>query len=536
MRRFITFVTILCAILALFPLYSRFKVAAAPVPPGVHLGGLDLSDLKDPAEIRHHLEGLFSQTIVVKFAETRLPLRPQDIDFQVDTDQMVAEASQYLAGVDFIDIAVREALGFPQQRRDIPVRFTLNNEKLRAWLEQVGSEQKRAPMRPRVLPAEIQMNTETSAGPDLPLGFVGSYLRDWTWLPGQPGYTLDLEASISPVIAALTSDKDRVAELVLIEEVPPPVSMDDLARAIESHLSNFPGFGAAYIYDLQTGQAARVDDEVAFSGMSTLKVVIAAAIMARLPNGIAAGDDTAVQVGQWLDYALGESNNFAANQLLSFLGGGDSTAGARHVTEFARSLGLVNTFMQSGFDAPQLAQLSTPANQRDDWNTNPDTNLQSTPYDMGQILTAIYECTQDTGILRATYPEEITPEECGQILFYMTHDQFQELIWGGLPDVQNAWIIHKHGFAFESHSDLALVWGPTGPYVISIFLHRAGWMDWGTSNSNMAAISRLTWRFFEFQRDHLQLTADAPLVLTPPPGYVKITNYIPTAAKPASDN
>ena len=84
MRRFITFVTTVCAILALFPLYSRFKVAAAPVPPGVHLGGLDLSNLKDPAEIRHHLDGLFSQTIVVKFADTQLPLRPQDVDFQID--------------------------------------------------------------------------------------------------------------------------------------------------------------------------------------------------------------------------------------------------------------------------------------------------------------------------------------------------------------------------------------------------------------------------------------------------------------------
>lgn len=536
MRRFITFVTTVCAILALFPLYSRFKVAAAPVPPGVHLGGLDLSNLKDPAEIRHHLDGLFSQTIVVKFADTQLPLRPQDVDFQIDTDQMVAEAGQYLNGTEFVDIAVRAAFGFPQQRRDIPVRFTLNNDKLRAWLQQVGTEQHRDAMGPRVLSAEIQMSDATSVIAGLPPGFVGSYLRDWTWQPGQPGYTLDLEASIPRVISALTSDKERIAELALIEDVPPPASMADLARAIDAHLANFPGFGAVYIYDLQTGESARVDDEVAFSGMSTLKVVIAAAIMARLPNGVAAGDETAVQVGQWLDYALGESNNYAANQLLSFLGGGDSFAGARHVTEFARSLGLVNTFMQSGFDAPAMVQLPTPANQRSDWSTNPDQNLQSTPFDMGQMLTAIYECTQDEGILRATYANEITPEECRQILFYMTHDQFQELVWGGLPDVKNAWIIHKHGFAYESHSDLALVWGPTGPYVIAIFLHRAGWMDWGTSNSNMTAISRLTWRFFEFQRDQLQLSRSEPLVLAPPPGYVKITNYVPTAAKPASDN
>ncbi len=40
MTRFLQFVLLLVLILALFPLYTRFKVQAAPVPPGVYLGGL----------------------------------------------------------------------------------------------------------------------------------------------------------------------------------------------------------------------------------------------------------------------------------------------------------------------------------------------------------------------------------------------------------------------------------------------------------------------------------------------------------------
>jgi beta-lactamase class A len=535
MQRFLTFVLVLCAILAIFPMYTRFKVAAAPVPPGVFLGGLDLSNLKQPDEIRHHLEGLYSQTIVVRFADQQLPLRPADVDFHIDVDQMVTEASHYLEGAAFIDIAVREAFGFPQQRRDIPVRFTMNPDKLRSWLEQVAAEQNRPPLGPRVLTAQLQMSQGLNSNSELPPGYVGGFWRDWSWQPGTPGYTLDVEASIPLVIAALTRDEERVADLALVETPAPAASMDDLARAIDNYLNNFPGFGAAYIRDLQTDQEARVDDEVSFSGMSTLKIFIAAAVMHRLPNGVNADDATAQQVGQWLDYALGESNNFAANQLLAFLGDGSSVAGARRVTEFARSLGFVNTFMQSGFDAPRVAPLPTPGNQRTDWKTNADPNLQSTPFDMGRMLTAVYECVEDQGLLRATYPDEITPEECRQILFYMTHDQFQELVWGGLPEGPQAWILHKHGFAFESHSDLALVWGPTGPYVISIFLFRPGWMDWGTSNSTMKAISRLTWRFFEFQRDQGAGPAGEPLVLAPPPGYVKIADYVSTAAKPVED-
>ena len=70
--------------------------------------------------------------------------------------------------------------------------------------------------------------------------------------------------------------------------------------------------------------------------------------------------------------------------------------------------------------------------------------------------------------MRERFANTITPEECMQVLFYMTHDQFRELAWGGLPELNSQWILHKHGFAFESHSDVALVWGANGPYVISI--------------------------------------------------------------------
>lgn len=530
MRRFIQFSALLIATLALFPLYTRFKVAAAPVPPGVRLGGLEMSALKEPAEIRRHLERIFNETIAVRFADQQLVLRPQDVEFHLDVEQMVAEAGQFLEGPAFLDIALREALGFPQQTRNIPVRFTLNGEKLRAWLHQMAVEQHRPPQRARLLPSEQRFSNGAETLPGLPPGYVGAYQRDWSWLPGAPGYTLDVDASIPIVVAALTSQQARLAQLALVETPPPPPGMDDLAQAMNRALSNFPGFGAVYVIDLGQGGEARVDDEVAFSGMSTLKIFIAAAVMQRLKNGIQADDPTSNQVGQWLDYALGESNNFAANQLLRFLGDGNVAAGARTLTQFAHALGFVNTYMQSGFDDAALPPIPTPANRRTDWNTDPDPNLQSTALEMGRMLTAIYECTLGHGLLIEKFPTTITPDECAQILFYMTHDQFQELVWAGLPNAQNAWIIHKHGFAFETHSDVALVWGPTGPYVISLFLYRAGWMDWGTSNSNMQAISRLVWNFFGFQRSHGRAGANEPPRFAPPPGYVKIADYLPTAA------
>lgn len=553
-RRYLTFMAVLVAVLAIFPLYSRLKVQAAPVPPGVRLGGLALSDLKDAAEIRAHLQAAYAAPIEVRFGDKKLGLRPEDVEFFLDTDQMLAEAATYLDGPPFVEIAFRSALGLQQRQRDIPARYMLNSDKLRAWLLAAAAEHNSEPQRARAIaPPELDEEvdpTDAFANDDNGDGQTDDVivlsddeaaaaaesveLPDWEWVSGAPGYTLDVEASMPAVVAALTSTENRVAELVLQETPPPTPSMADLERILDNQLMSFPGFAAVYVHDLTHGDEAAVDADVSFSGMSTLKIGIAAAVMRKLPNGIPADDPVGYEVGQWLDYGLGESNNYAANLLLRYIGGGDTTSGTRVFTEFMRSLGFESTYMQSGYDfETALPELPTPGNQQTEWDTDPDTNLQSTPREMGRILSEIFYCTQNRGLLIERYPGEITPEECGQILFYMTHDQFREMVWGGLPEKDTRWIVHKHGFAFESHSDVALVWGPNGPYVISVFLYRQGWMDWATSNSTMQKVSRITWNFFEFQRAQ-ELAANpeaadvaAAPALTPPPGYVQINNVVP---------
>lgn len=531
MRRFLRFITVLVLILACFPLYTRFKVAAAPVPPGVYLGGMDLSNLKDKQEIRRHLEQIYTAPLDVRFGDTRLVLYPEEIDFQVDVDQMVAEAGRYLTGPVFMEIALREALGFEQRRRDVPVRFMLNNAKLRAWLEQTAAAHNSPPSAARLLPPSERWATGAPATGALPSSYVGVYHRDWSWTPGSPGRTLDVEASIPALVEALTRDGDRVVQLVWDETPPPVPTLKDLEREIDRYFMDFPGFAAASVHDLQTGEEALVDADVSFSGMSTLKIGIVAAIMQRLPNGIAADDAESDLVGQWMDYALGESNNYAANQLLAYLGDGSTAVGAQRFTAFMRALGFENTYMQSGYDAEvQLAQIPTPGNQRDDWNTNPDHNLQTSTAEMGRMLAAIYECMQGRGLLMEVFPGDFTPQECETVLFYMSHDEFQEMIWAGLPRPNTAWIVHKHGFANESHSDVALVWGPTGPYTISIFLHRRGWMDWQTSNRAMKDVSRIVWNYFAFRQAQQGIETPPPVVLQPPPGYVRLHEYIKVAS------
>ncbi|MDE0198589.1 MAG: hypothetical protein OXK78_10380, partial [Caldilineaceae bacterium] len=160
MAGFLRFALPLIALLSIFPLYTRYKASAAPIPPGVHLASLELSHLKDPAEIETVMEAAMSQPIAVYYDETRLVLRPQDVDFEVDTAAMLAEAQQYLDGPDFVDIALRKLAGLPQQRRDIPARYSYDAQKLATWLWQVGEELNHPPQPGRVLPPQWNWRTE----------------------------------------------------------------------------------------------------------------------------------------------------------------------------------------------------------------------------------------------------------------------------------------------------------------------------------------------------------------------------------------
>ncbi len=137
--RFYLFVLLLVALLAIFPLYSSFKQAAAPIPPGVQLGGIDLSHEKDPALIRAALEPIFRQPIGLRFRDRILVLHPEEIDFTVDVDAMIAAAGQYLEGVDFVDIALREAIGLPQQPRQVPVVYRLRRGEAARLADSTGS-------------------------------------------------------------------------------------------------------------------------------------------------------------------------------------------------------------------------------------------------------------------------------------------------------------------------------------------------------------------------------------------------------------
>ncbi len=521
---------LLIVLLSLFPLYSYYKGVAAPVPPGVRLGGVDVSGMKTVEEIREHLDPIYHELIGVRFQNRLLMLDPDDFGFTVDFEQMVVDAGRYLGGWEFVDIAVREAIGLPQQVRNVAVRYTIDEPKLRAWLEEIAAQLNTTPIAARVIDApESVDDANASAFP----ATVPQPRRGLQWAPGAPGYEIDVDASIDRIIAGLTSHDDREVALALREIPPPMPTMADLEPQLVRLLDDYPAFTTLRVIDLQHGDAASVDGDAAFSAMATLRLALAAAVMEKLPNGIAADDPDAQQVGQWLDRALGKDANEPANAALTWLGDGNAAIGAQRLTAFVRSLGMENTFAQGEFGGIAQTPITTPSNQRERPNTRPDANMQTTPEDMAALLAAIYQCTQNVGILRERYPDTLTPDECATILFYMTHNELRDPIWRGLPDWDERWIVHRHGFSPAQQGGVALVWGPTGPYVISVYVFNPGLVGWEVANQSVADLSRIVWEFFAFQRTQGGPEASAPLELTPPSGYVRVAEeYAPSAANP----
>lgn len=535
--RFINFTLLLILLLSLFPLYSYYKQVAAPIPPGVRLGGVDVTGLKTVEAIRSQLDPVYHELLGVRFQNRLLMLDPDAFAFKVDFDQMVADAGRYLEGWDFVDIGVREAIGLPQQTRNVPVRYSVDEARLRAWLEDAAAQLNTSPVAARVLDAAQtpqEANAPATPTPVYP-ATVPQPRRGLQWVPGAPGYAIDVDASLERILAGLTSYDDREVDLA-IREVPPPMpTMADLEPQLVRLLDDYPAFTTLTVVDLQSGDSAGVDGDAAFSAMATLRLALAAAVMEKLPNGIAANDEEAQQVGQWLDLAMGKDPNEAANAALAWLGDGSVATGAQRLTAFVRQLGMENTFAQGEFGGAAQAPLTTPSNQRERPNTRPDANMQTTPEDMALLLSAIYQCTQDTGLLRQVFPATIAPNECATILFYMTHNELRDAVWRGLPQWDERWIVHRHGSTPAQHGDVALVWGPTGPYVISVFVFNPGLVGWEVANQAVADLSRIVWEFFDFQRTQGGREAGAPPTLAPPPGYVVVDEeYAPSAANPAA--
>jgi beta-lactamase class A len=272
--------------------------------------------------------------------------------------------------------------------------------------------------------------------------------------------------------------------------------MAQLQEMLEALLADFDGLPSIFVKDLQTGEELEINPDVAYAGMSILKIAVMVETYRALdqpPN---------VEETKLLTETMTLSGNFTANLLLrDVIGGGDAYQGVETLTLSMRYLGLVNTFMATPYDEEVVPPtIVTPANSRTDVNSRPDPYMQTTARDMGLLLEMIYQCSKGGGTLMVAYPGAFTPEECQQMLDMMADNRIGGLFEDGLPEGTR--LAHKHGWISNTEltdftiGDAGIVFTPGGDYVLVAFLSSPNWIEWDYANPLMADIATATYNYF----------------------------------------
>jgi beta-lactamase class A len=464
MRKLFLILLALCLVVValLAPSYLRYRQTRGAVPPGVRLAGLEFGNA-DAETVATTLQRQFSDPVAVYYGDQRILLRPALVSFEIDTSAMLAEARRHDTPAHLVRLWIGEAMGRPPAAADVPLRYRLDRDALDGWLADVAMRYDRLPQPPQALPMTLSL------------------------LPGKAGVQMDQVASRSRVLTALADPHVRTANLVLRETAAPPLKIELLAELLRARAAQFPGVIGLFLHHLPTADEAALNANVAFSAMSTMKIAVLAETYRKLNS---APDP---QTAAWLAETAALAGNAAANELLALIGDGDEEAGAQTLTGSLRRLGLKNSFLVAPFDqyGPTIV---TAANSRTDIETSPDPAAQTTPADMGLLLAMIVSCSEGGGTLLAAYPGQITDAECRRLLDDLKLNEVTDLIVSGLPAGTRA--VHKHGYAAGVVGDVAAIWGPAGPYVLSIFLYRPGWLEWEVASETMRELAAIAWNYF----------------------------------------
>ncbi len=450
--------------------YIRYRRTAGVVPAWVRVGGLEVHGATESEAVASLTRGL-SEPLEVWHGDERLVLRPETVNFQVDAYAMLKEAqAQDLPGL-LVRYLVENSLERSPKTIDIPLQYRYDDAALEAWLDQAIAEHDRP------------------AGAPIPV------LESLTLTPGKPGLATDRAEAKKALLAGLASPGNRSVKLPTKVTPPLPIDVKALGTLLQARLDEFPGIGSVWLHYLPTGEEIAINADVAYAGTSTLKIAILEQVYRKLDQA------PGIETSKIISETMMHSGNFTANLMLGIVGDGDWDRGVAEMNRQFKALGMSNTFMAAPYDRKMAVppHIVTEANKRTDINTQPDPYMQTTPRDIGSALTMLVECSEGGGTLVAMYDNKVTPEECQQALDFMSLNEMKEMIVGGLPAGAKA--VHKHGYVPDTHGDVAVIWGPAGPYVLSVFLYRPTWLEWAYSSPTMGDMAKASWNVFQLMAD-----------------------------------
>jgi hypothetical protein len=474
-------ITVLLATIQLIS-YSRIR---NNFPMGLQVGQVPIGGLTY-TQAAERIYTVYRSPIEVTYGGNRIHVRPAVLGFEPQVDKMLAVADNQRVTEPFWSGFWNFLWDRNIEIINIPLNVSYDEDRIREFLSN-----------------EVAVRYDTPATPPKPIPGTTQFES------GEPGTQLELNRATLLVIDALSSPTNRSITLPLDQAAITRPSLNDLEIMLKQiiDVSGFDGIVELYMKDLNTSRnlhfAYQTDEgdlipDISFSSWSTIKIP-AMVTAFRYMEEPYRQDYLAL-----MEEMIEQSDNLSTDQLAMTVI--DRTLSPLIVTEDMQRLGLENSFWAGHFylGAPLLQRFTTPANSRDDINTNPDQYNETTPADMGMLMEDIYQCAElGGGALIAAFDGEITRQECQMMIDFLAENRIAVLIQAGVPSGTK--VAHKHGWAIENDGvmhtfgDVAIVYTPGGDYVLSIFLHHPVQAVFDPVNELYSQLSQATYNYYNNQ-------------------------------------
>ncbi|MCJ7694678.1 MAG: class A beta-lactamase-related serine hydrolase [Anaerolineaceae bacterium] len=464
--------------------YSQIR---ANFPRGLKIGGVYVGEL-DYGQASERLLTVYLSPIEVHYGKSIIQIKPVTLGFEPKLESMLAAADNQRVTESFWVGYWKYLWNQPQTTQDIPLQAFIDVGRIRSYLLE-----------------EISPRYDEPAIPPIPIpGESGFY-------DGIAGTELDIDRAVLQIIEALkTSSKRSINLTYRITSIPrPPIELLQKSIIDIIDTSGFDGIVELYLQDLQTSQTLNfaysslsgdLPKDIAYSSWSTIKIPVMVSAFRVLEEP--ASQEYLKLMEDMIDRSDNESTDALAITVI------EKNLSPLIVTKDMQTLGLKNTFWGGHFylGAPLLQRFTTPANQRQDIDTEPDIYAQTTPSDMGHLLQDIYFCAEiNGGSLVAAFNGEITQSECKLMVQYLAANKIGVLFQAGVPG--GTTVAHKHGWANESDDgyihtigDVAIIYTPGGNYILSMFVHHPVQAIFDPVNLLFANISSAAYNYFNLQK------------------------------------
>jgi len=476
---FLTAALILSIVFLISYSRERNNYPAGMTIAGVRVGGLT------PTEASQRLLEVYTSPVEFIYNGAIIQADPAVLGFQVDIETMLAAADLSRTGGPFWGGFWNYLWNRTPPEVTIPLSAKISEDRLREYLQN-----------------EIASRYDIPPAPAQPIPGGTDFL------PGQPGQTLDVDRAVLLIGDALRSPISRSVTLTFTRSSAARPTFENLTILLKQivTVSKFDGLIGLYMMDLQTGQEIHfgmnnkqeisVTPDIAFTASSTMKIPVVTSYL------INRGSDLSPEISNNISLSLGKSNNDATDRVLAAI---DPNSGPVLVTRDMQALGLDSTFLAGFFTTPAYLLPSvprTPANSRTDVSAEADSYSQTTPSEMGSLLSDIYQCAQGGGgALVAAFPNKVTPNTCQLLINFMAQDKFGALIQGGVPD--GTLVPHKHGYVtnvsdgvVHDISDAAIVYTPGGNFVLTIYTYHQITNIWDITNPLIGNLAKAIYNYF----------------------------------------